>query len=314
MTTKFLYTVYPEDPSKMTNIADVDYPLPSGDFYAIVSWGVLISGLVGLVYIFVNLFAGGYNWIVFVGISIVCGILASKMRKEAKFEYQKLKAKEEAEILSGQLNKILNKSEEIVNNILPYLESMVKKNIETAKIDFADNALSPFWDRIEESTNYLGCFKDAVDQLAYNSEIYKKVLEDRSHNFPTPFPIGTNISISQTLIDDFYSIIRKAQTKFEFANIWEHKKTQKILIEGFRTLADAINNMSNAIVAAISDLKHSIRSDFRELKNIQIEQIKSFESGQNALNATLSSMDKKLYYMQYNKKPITPFLRPLSDF
>ena len=314
MKQKILYSIEPADPSEMTNIRDNEYPLPQGFEYAVITYGAVLTGLIGIVYIFINLFKGGYQWLLFAGITFILILIANKMIKDAKHEFRKLKATEEAEIISNQLNQILSKSEEIVSNILPYLESMVVKNLEVAKVDYNENALSPFWDRIEESTNYLGCYKEAVDQLVYNSELYKKILENKRHNFPTPFPIGTSISFPQNILDNFYSTIRKAQTRFEFANIWEHKKTQKILVEGFRTLAEAINNMSNAIVSAISDLKHSLRSDFRNLKNIQIEQIKSFETGHRVLNDTLSSMNEKLYYMQYNKKPLTPFIRPLSDY
>ena len=103
------------------------------------------------------------------------------------------------------------------------------------------------------------------------------------------------------------------QTKFEFANIWEHRKTQKILIAGFQTLEQAINNMKYEILSAINNLNHSIKSEFRELRNIQIEQIRSIEAGNAALNRTLTSMDTKLYYLEYNKKPTTPFVRPLFD-
>lgn len=311
MATKILYKIHPADPSSMTHIASGSGP--QGSAYGTLAIINLILIVVGFILIFVNLFSGGYGWLVCLGLIIVCSIIMNQLQKEADLEFRKQKAKEEAEIYSNQLNNILDKSEEIVNKILPYFESSANRSIEIAKVDFAENAMSPFWDKIEESSKSLALFKEAVDQLQVNGEIYSKILEKRSHNFPIPFPIGTDITISQELLQDYNFTVRKAQTKFEFANIWEHRKTQKILIAGFATLEQAINNMSDRIVSAIHELKHSIKSDFRELKNIQIEQIRSFEEGNRALNNTLTSMDNKLYFMQYKEKPITPFVRPLSD-
>lgn len=310
MATKILYKVHPADPSEMTHI-------PSGNGSSSIISAIAIINMifivVGIILIFINLFSGGYGWLFCAGIVVILSIVMSHFQKEADTELRKQKAIEEAEIYSKQLNEILEKSEEIVNKILPYFETSALKSIDTAKVDFSDNAISPFWDRIEESSKSLACYKEAVDQLIVNGEIYSKILEGKKHNFPRPFPIGTNISISENTLVEFNSTIRKAQTKFEFTNIWEHRKTQKILIAGFQTLEQAINNMKDEILSAIHNLDHSIKSEFRDLKNIQIEQIRTFQAGHTALNNTLTSMDTKLYYMQYNKKPMTPFVRPLFE-
>lgn len=301
MTGNIFFRVFPEYISKYSDKVDelkrnVNIFTPLSIFFGICWWIV----------IFFNLILG----LVFLVVWLISVFNLEFFNKELK---RVLKANEESELYSKKLNEILTRSEEIVHEILPYFETSAQKCIEIAKVDFAENAISPFWDKIEEVSNFLGCYKEAVDQLVYNYEIYSKVLDGKKHNFPTPFPFGTNIYISQTILEDFSTIIRKAQSKFEFANIWEHRKTQKILIAGFRTLEQAINNMRDAIVVAINNLKRSIKSDFRQLQNIQLEQLKSFESSHRTLNDTLTSMDTKLYYMQYHKQPTTPFIRHLID-
>jgi len=110
------------------------------------------------------------------------------------------------------------------------------------------------------------------------------------------------------VLDELNATIRKAQTKFEFANIWEHRKIQKILIAGFKNLGEAINNMKNEVVSSIENLENSIKSDFRHLKNDLNKGIENFEASQATLNSTLSSMDNKLYFIQYKKKPFKPFV------
>lgn len=71
--------------------------------------------------------------------------------------------------------------------------------------------------------------------------------------------------------------------------------------------------MKDEILSAISNLRYSIDSGFKELNNIQVEQLRTFENGQRVINGTLETMDKKLYYLQYRKKPNTPFIRPMID-
>lgn len=305
MSDKYNFNVYPSDPSTLNHITGKGEEIPT-----ILYFLPVLSAITGIVYFFINLFSGGHEWLICLCAFVISIILMLYFINESDKNYRIKKVKEEAESISKQLNELLKKSEEIVSNILPSFEVSAHKSIELAKVDFAENALSPFWNQIENASKYFAYYKEAIEQLVLNGELYSKVLEGKQHNFPKPFPIGANIPISQTILDEYNATIRKAQSKFEFANIWEHRKTQKILIAGFQTLEQAINNMKDAVVQAIANLGYSIKTEFRELKNIQIEQIRSFEACQATINNTLTSMDTKLYYLQYNEKPNTPFLRP----
>ena len=48
------------------------------------------------------------------------------------------------------------------------------------------------------------------------------------------------------------AIVRKAQRNFQFATIYEQRKTNQILVAGFTTLAQALNQMTGQITASIS--------------------------------------------------------------
>ena len=306
---KSIFKVEPADPSTIS--------VSGHDGTSQQLWILFILCIIGeFILILINLIFGGSWWLYGVLISIAAYFLArgaSYAEYESTYDERKKIAIQQAEYSSQHLNNILDKSKEIIKEMLPYFESSAINNLKIANVDFKENALYPFWERIEEICNNLGCFKEAVDQLVVNGEIYSNVLVGKKHNFPTPFPIGTDISISQNVLDEFYSIVREAHKKPDFANIYGHYKTHKILIAGFQTLAEAINNMKDAILSSINDLRHSIKSDFRELKHIQIEQLNSFETSQSTMNNMLSSMDRKLYYMQYHKRPTSPFHRPLND-
>jgi hypothetical protein len=248
---------------------------------------------------FIAIFFSVFLSIFLVIITAIIIATCNKLEKDLK---NILKTNDEAEFYSNKLNIILDKSKEIINDILPYYEQSAKNYIDKAKTELRDGAISPFWDQIEEATKCLAFYNESVCQLNINGEIYSRVLDGKEHNFPSAFPFGTNISIPHAVVDEFNSTIRKAHTTDGFSNIWEHRKTQKILIVGFESVVHAINNMSITISSSINELKHSIKSDFIEVRYFQQEQLKSFESSQRIMNNTLQEMNTRLYYLQYNKK------------
>jgi len=279
-------------------------------------WGsnldfIMIAIVVEIIAIIVAIYSGGGSFWVLGLVVIVGYFIFNKVANDNDDEKltrdtianQKRIANEEAEFYTGKLNSILAKSAEILNYILPYCEASAKQHIDKAKIEFSENVYSPFWSEIEEATKFLACYKEAVNQLCMNSEIYACTLENKRHNFPVPFPFATDISISKIVIDEYKITIRQAQKNETFSIIWEQRRNTQILIGGFRTLENAINNMNDNIFSAISDLKNSIISELSEMKYVQKEQLKSFETSQVYLSQTLDSMDTKLYYIQWKKRP-----------
>jgi hypothetical protein len=235
----------------------------------------------------------------------------ANIRRQIEYEAEqrrrnKMREEQEKEEYHQKLNSLLSKSGEIVNKILPYYEIIVKESIESAKYEFTENVFSPFWSEIEKASKYFACYKEALTQLCFNSELYNNIiLENKKYNFslPFPFPFATNISIPKTVLDDYNHTIRKAQKVPTFSIIWEQRRNSEILIAGFRTLESAIADMSNQITWAINDLNNSISSGLDSIKYIQKEQLKTFESSTNYLQSTLNSMDNKLYYIQWKQKP-----------
>ncbi len=305
-----LYEVYPNKVNILKN-HKCNHPTFgfSEEFLAIIS-------IVEIITIFITIYnGGGFIWLP--GLLIISAyFLINKLVNDNNDEkyadetaLNKLnETKAEAEFYTDKFNSILAKSYEIVNQILPFFEMQAKESIIRAKIEFIENAYSPFWSEIEDASKYLACYKEALNQLCLNSEIYTFTLKKLNHNFPIPFPFTTiDFSISQSLIEEYKSIIRKAQKDPTFSIIWEQRRNSDILIGGFRTLENAINKMSDELVFAIDDLKNSISSELCRMKYIQKEHLMTYESSQAYLNKTLDSMDKKLYYIQWNKQPLGIF-------
>ncbi len=261
METKNLYAVQPDMSSDTENFSTRN----SNMDVAFIAVLMKLNICIGIGWCLHNILSGGFGCLVFVAVAILLfTIIKFKKNNQNKINM----AKSQSESLSKQLNDILMNSEEIVTTILPQHEDSLRKSLAFAKIDFYENAISPFWDRIEEAGKSLSGFNESVNQLQQNSAVYSEILTGKKHNFPSPFPISTSILISKKVLDEYNCLVRQAQTKFEFAHIWEHRKTQKILIADFATFEQAKNNIRDSIVSAIGELNHSIKSEFKELKRI----------------------------------------------
>lgn len=86
------------------------------------------------------------------------------------------------------------------------------------------------------------------------------------------------------------------QTNFQFANIWEHRRTREVLIAGFRTLGEAINNLGATIEYSVSDLQRSISSD---IANLVEEGIRTRE----AFDKRMVEQNRMLDNIQHHRKP-----------
>jgi RNA-splicing ligase RtcB len=55
-----------------------------------------------------------------------------------------------------------------------------------------------------------------------------------------------------------HGIVRRAQRDFQFSVIYEHRKTNQILVAGFKNLAQAVEEMASRITASIDSLTTSV--------------------------------------------------------
>jgi Mg2+ and Co2+ transporter CorA len=87
-------------------------------------------------------------------------------------------------------------------------------------------------------------------------------------------------------------IVRKAQRNFEFSLIYEQRKTNQILVAGFRNLAQALEEMTWRITSSVDDLTSSVDRMHTSLNESlvriheQTERIASTAEGHRADAAT----------------------------
>jgi len=145
--------------------------------------------------------------------------------------------------ISNQLNNMLKVSTNLVQE-LPELLKKASASMVRARHEFSDSAFSPYWDCIEKATRHLATFNNNIQVIRDYANQYYSILSDKKHNFPSFFPEQQVFPDSAPVIDELNAVVRPGLTNYQFANIWEQRKTQNILIRGFSTLGESISNMA----------------------------------------------------------------------
>jgi len=142
--------------------------------------------------------------------------------------------------------------------------------LQKAEAEFQERAFGPFWDAIEKAAYNLEEFREGVATANRHADTFYRALQGRRHSFPSFSPRPEAIPDPTPVLEDLKRLVRKGQTDFQFANIWEHRRTREVLIAGFRTLEDGISNLGDAVCSAMSDLQSTLSSGLAEIVEQQI--------------------------------------------
>lgn len=130
-----------------------------------------------------------------------------------------------------------------------------------AEADFNEGAFAPFWDSIEQATLSLGRFDGAVIHLNQDSKRFQN-LANSLDSEPPRFPIVDSsvkaMVAANTTAERLKNIVRRAQRNYEFASIYQQRRTNQILIAGFTNLAQAVDGLGQRISESIDDLSGQI--------------------------------------------------------
>jgi len=175
--------------------------------------------------------------------------------------------------------------------------------LEDAEGEYKEKAFSSFWDSIEDAARYLADYRAKLGKISKNAHEYYQTLSVRQHNFPT-FPV-TNGTIPDAsfVTGEFSRIVRLGQTNFEFASIWEHRRTREVLIAGFRSLGDAVSNLSFAIEGSVSQFQESISSSAAKFVEEGIRTREVIVDTGRQLDTRLSEQSTMLDNIQRGRKP-----------
>jgi len=135
--------------------------------------------------------------------------------------------------------------------------SLADKHLDQAEVDFADGAFAPFWDSIEKAANMLGCFDEGIrrlnDNLSHYIELTKKY-EDTPPEFPVAHQSIAKLGLGTATATRMETIVRNAQRNFQFAMIYEQRKTNQLLVAGSITLEQALDQIAWHITTSMDSL------------------------------------------------------------
>ena len=203
----------------------------------------------------------------FLPLWMISNAIRNKRLKEKEEQLLRVKNLEEvkkAESLSSELQKLLKESIDLKETLPKYLNE-VSVTVMQCHVEYKDNAFDPFWTKIEKTAIILNNFRLDTQSLSRNAKLYYTKLKGRVHNFPM-FPIDLNsLPDPEAILEEFKSTVRLGQTNFQFATIWEQRKTRQVLIAGFNTLGDAVNNLGTATRNGFLAMQESFRSEIAGL-------------------------------------------------
>jgi len=201
--------------------------------------------------------------------------------------------------LSESTVTLLGSFEEIVRR-LPGTLTLVSESVKQAEQEYRENAFAPYWDAVEQATRHLGSFNGDVQLLSQNTQKYYTTLNNRIHTFPSIRTLSDCVPDATPVLIELRRVVRMGQTNYQFATIWEQRKTREVLIAGFHTLGEAIDNLGSTVEKSISQLGDSIRSSIGALVEAQI-------STREVIEEQTRQQGTMLDNIQRHREPTSPF-------
>lgn len=200
-------------------------------------------------------------------------------RIEAANQMEDQRLSKEANSLTSNLLQTYESSTELATELRQHL-NRVPLLLREAENEYHDNAFAPFWDAVENAAQNLAALNEKANRLSGNAKDYYNKLNGRKHTFPA-FPVQiTTIPDASPVTKEFRRVVRMGQTNHDFADIYEHRRTREVLIAGFRTLGEAVNNLGATLEHSIYILQESVSSD---LAKVIEEEIKTRETLDNRM-------------------------------
>lgn len=200
---------------------------------------------------------------------------------EEAAEHQRHEQEADLQMRKYHLSRLLSDSRQVFLTI-PELVPAAERHLHRAERDFAEGAFAPFWDEIERATNKLADYQQRIQTINRNALEYQTKTAELpkaiARNEP-PFALPTGeLCDARPTATRLAAIVRKAQKNFQFATIYEQRKTNQILVAGFGTLGSAIYALGDAISSSLDDLSHSLHTSLDKVLDATHEHSELVES------------------------------------
>lgn len=163
-------------------------------------------------------------------------------------------------------NEIANAPERLINQYRTAVEHL--ENAQDAYDKAVEHrhasAFTPFWKEIERGVNALIDHRTSVETMDREIRAYTRLLANphAKNEHPVALPVEMSAIAKSGYSDDIAAALRKltydAQTNFQFASIYEQRRTTAVVFEGFRSLEDAVHRIGTEVRWGLDRLSSSI--------------------------------------------------------
>jgi myosin heavy subunit len=208
----------------------------------------------------------------FIGRLIKLGKLPEKRRMAREEERWRVKAeadrikqhRAEQRQLASRLENLLRQSTASARE-LPNLIAEAERSLDLAEYECGRRAFVPFWDAIEAAAKKLATVEMTLQRLIQNSQFYQKDVSELETPAPL-FQIGLDTlpdaSHTANRMRELYS---RTDTDFEFTSIYQQRTTNKLLIAGFSTMTQAIEELPDRLQSSLGQLASSVSIGISDL-------------------------------------------------
>lgn len=228
-------------------------------------------------------------------------VLREQLRREglAKVEAHKQKQESYRNELVQASERSLQTFEALPNHLLN-----AEKWLDWAEHYFAERAFVPFWDSIEHAASHLGLFHGGVSSIARDLKRYgelSNLYEAKAPRFPIVLNSVKGMTAGNTTNVRMKAVVYQVQRDFQFASIYEQRKTNQILIAGFTNLGQALDGMGHRLSRSIDELGGRVsamssvmQEEFQTLGEQITEGSQQIVEGVNALHSTAMQSTSEL--------------------
>ncbi|MEY2878170.1 MAG: hypothetical protein RLZZ15_550 [Verrucomicrobiota bacterium] len=189
---------------------------------------------------------------------------AQRQADEAKYVERRAELRRKAEAknkaeqdqIAIDLSKRVEASRISANTIQREL-GIVATALSRAENEFVEGAFAPFWDAIEKAATHLSRANNEINAITVDSKKYLEIRAGFKGEAPSYILDSSSLSDSAFAASRMQGLVRLAQKDFQFATIYEQRRTNQLLVKGFRNLADALEQMTNQIESSIASLTDS---------------------------------------------------------
>ncbi len=152
------------------------------------------------------------------------------------------------------------------------LVTEAEKQLGYSDVDFKERAFAPYWDRIEFVATSLAKYRNEIDSIKQTAINYNNQASKIASGVPAFVLPSQTQPDAEAIVQRLQSSVRKAQTDFQFASIFEQRRTNKLLADGFGTLAETINTIGQTMKSSLSGLSHTLQASLDEYSRVSQSQ------------------------------------------